>query len=244
MEARRHEFATASSLPPEAQAVLADLNKSNEARLALLEKRFSAVPPSPAASRGDTSLLQNSIHSCHSVRSSQKPPLPREQTPLASTSQLVDMAAGGVAAAAGARSRDGVEVGSEPPPTKRRRTQPAATPGGLAAAGRQPSIKPAASDGGKGNSPPSTAQRPSLSPFMVAEGAVPAKQATPSSKQKQQQQQQNTISRYFPQLAGEQPGVQPGAAAAPKRPADFSPPPGAPPSAAVQAMQQEVTGLR
>lgn len=47
---------SSGGVPPEVIAVLGNLNSSNEARLALLEKRFT-IPPSPAASREATSQI-------------------------------------------------------------------------------------------------------------------------------------------------------------------------------------------
>lgn len=54
----------ASGVPSDVMAVLKNLNGSNEARLALLEKRF-AIPPSPATSREANSQL-----SCPGARES------------------------------------------------------------------------------------------------------------------------------------------------------------------------------
>eukprot|EP00887_Chlorella_sp_A99_P007155 scaffold2.g7155.t1 len=252
----RRALGTTASLPPEAQAVLAGLNgNSNEARLALLERRFT-VPPSPVASRevGDSSLLlnQNSAHSCQSVRSNQKPPLPpREATPSASQGHLLGDAAQPAAAAAG-RSLDAADVSSELPPTKRRRTAagggalPAAKAGGGGGnAARVAPPKPgaaAAAGGGdsKATSPPSALQRPSLSPFLT-EGAQ-AKQLTPSSKQKQQH-----LNRYFPQLGS---GEGAPASAGRRAPGGPSPPPeqqqqsAATAVAQLTAAQQEAATLR
>lgn len=193
---RARPIATHSCLPPARPAG----NYSNEAKLALLERRFT-VPPSPVQSRGETvatSLLQqqNSFHSCSSARVQPT----AQNTPTVSGRSKHTLDAGG-----GGESQDGTAVNQ---PAKRRRVQqqlPVGPPpaqqqvqqqaaGAAAAAKRMPS-------------PPSTGQlpRPSLSPFLAGADPPPRQHSrlTPNSKQKQR----NSISRYFPTVhteAGQQ----------------------------------------
>ena len=186
------------AVPAEVKAIIGGY--SNEAKLALLERRFH-VPASPAVSREEvsrgTSLL-NPTHSAHSVGSARVQPTVAD-TPSASgrstAKHTLDAVAGG------GDSLDGVTQ-----PAKRRKVQQQlAVPGGGGGAAQQQQQAAggggAAAGGGgarRGASPPSSGQlpRPSLSPFLAgADGAAGGKQQpgklTPSSKQKQR----NSISR-------------------------------------------------
>jgi hypothetical protein len=205
-----------ANVPPEVKAIIG--NYSNEAKLALLERRFT-IPPSPAVSRDDTrgtSLLnqQNSVHSCQSARVQ-----PTEQnTPTAASGRSKHTLDAG-------DSQDGVNQ-----PSKRRRVQQQlmlsagmAQQQVLQPQQQQQQLPPGPK---RGASPPSMGQlpRPSLSPFLtVPEGQKQSGKLTPSSKQKQR----NSISRYFPTMNGGGISDSAGAAAtagAPGKPAASSPP--------------------
>ncbi|KAL6769882.1 hypothetical protein ACKKBG_A32735 [Auxenochlorella protothecoides x Auxenochlorella symbiontica] len=91
----------ASGVPSDVMAVLGNLNGSNEARLALLEKRF-AIPPSPATSREANSQL-----SCPGARDST--PGPENDAPESHRTE------------APWHSLDGLELSTDINATKKRR---------------------------------------------------------------------------------------------------------------------------
>lgn len=165
----------ASTLPADVVAIFGNLNSSNEAKLALLERRF-AVPASPATSRGDGAglalLNQHSMTSCHSIRES-TPPGPASSFVQPSQSWQV---AGGNDQGVDRKRRRGSDAGT-------------ATTGPVTAGGYD------AKEHG-GDSPPyALAPRPSLSPFIAPAGETgPRLEATPTSSKKPR----NTINRYFP----------------------------------------------
>ncbi|GAB4819634.1 hypothetical protein N2152v2_006680 [Parachlorella kessleri] len=198
-----------AGVPPEVKAMIGAY--SNEAKLALLERRLT-IPPSPAASAGDTrgtSLLnqQNSVHSCQSARV--QPTVANTPSASGRSKHTLDAEDG--------HSLDGVNQ-----PSKRRRVQQQLTLGGgvgpnagqAAAAGtaataqQQQQQQQLSAGPRRGASPPTTSQlaRPSLSPFLAAADKQQQQQhpgkLTPSSKQKQR----NSISRYFATVNGGGPG--------------------------------------
>jgi tousled-like kinase len=202
-------------LPADVKAVFGNLGSSNEARMALLERRF-AIPPSPVGS-GDGSSKdgvaghnQNSMGSVGSGRP-QGAPL-REATPSASLggegahSQDGGEAAGG-GQAGGRKRRAQLDLDGPPRPPRADR---AVTP---------------------------SLQRPSLSPYLAGGEGLRAQQAsTPGSKGKQR----NTISRYFAHTGGDPAAAAAGAprdAAAPEGAAPAA-------AAAASAFAAEVETLR
>lgn len=146
------------SLPQDVRAVFGNMGSSNEARLALLERRL-AIPPSPVESanpdskNGVTIHDQDSINSVDNGRSTSMPL--REQTP-SDAIQEVDALA------------NGLENGQ---PNKKRRTH------------QQSGAPPRAARMEAATTP--TGARPSLSPYLMAGDGAKPQANTPGSKGKQ-----------------------------------------------------------
>jgi tousled-like kinase len=183
------------ALPEDVKAVLGNLGCSNDARLALLERRFT-IPPSPAGSAdaeaanpGALGHNQSSLHSVGSV------PGAREATPL-----------DGVADRSG-RALEGADAGGQPAKRRRARAPPPAAPPapeGASPPGHRPSLSPYLVAG-------EPAGGRAAGAAVGGGGGTPGSRGAPPPR--------NTINRYFPQAgdAGERAGS-PAAAPPPPRP--------------------------